>query len=345
VKSGPGLQRAEGSALVAVMRRDGALARDFALRHGVPRWYSDATELVNDPEVDAVYVASPPGKHLEHALLACAAGKPVYVEKPMARSYAECEEMLAAFAQAGLRLFVAYYRRALVRFVHARSLIHEGRLGRITSLAYLYAAPKNTGVHADDLPWRLRCEDSGGGLLLDLGSHTLDLLDYLLGPLEEVEGLANRLVTPGEVEDVVAMTFRLPDGALGVAKWDFGSANLEDRLEIQGTQGTLTLSTFGHEAVRLSTRAGHELREFAPPEHIQQPLIQTVVSALQGHGSCPSTGESAARTSRVIDQVLEGFYGSRVGAFWERPHAWPGAKRSQACPSRQNGTTGTGRSG
>src|SRR5579871_3895135 len=111
VKSGPGFQRAEGSRLVAVMRRDGALAADFARRHSVPLWYDRAEALIEDPEVDAVYIATAPGSHLEYALQVCAAGKPAYVEKPMARNHTECLEMVESFHAAEVPLFVDYYRR------------------------------------------------------------------------------------------------------------------------------------------------------------------------------------------------------------------------------------------
>ena len=116
VKSGPALQKADHSALVAVMRRNGQLAEDFARRHGVPQWYDDAAALIHDPAVDAVYIATPPSSHKEYTLMSAAAGKPVYVEKPMARNTAECQAMIAACHKANVPLFVAYYRRALARF-------------------------------------------------------------------------------------------------------------------------------------------------------------------------------------------------------------------------------------
>ena len=100
VKSGPAFQKAASSALVAVMRREAAKAQDFARRHGVPKWYADADQLIDDPEVDAVYVATPPGTHEKLAMRVAAAGKPCYVEKPMARSFAECARMNEAFAAA-----------------------------------------------------------------------------------------------------------------------------------------------------------------------------------------------------------------------------------------------------
>src|ERR1044071_3205427 len=108
VKSGPAFQKARDSALVAVMRRDGDLARDYAQRHGVPRWYDNAEALIHDPEVDAVYVATPPYAHKEYTLMSARVGKPVYVEKPMAMNHEECQVMIKACQAAGVPLLVAY---------------------------------------------------------------------------------------------------------------------------------------------------------------------------------------------------------------------------------------------
>src|SRR5262245_60223017 len=178
VKSGPGFQKAQGSELVAVMRRDRAKAADYAKRHGVGRWYDDADALIRDPQVDAVYVATPPGSHLEYALRVAAAKKPCYVEKPMARSHVECRRMIEAFERARVPLFVAYYRRALPRFVRAKELIESGALGRVTGCRYRMS---RLYLPNPAPAWRLDAQQSGGGIFLDIGSHVLDVLDYLLG--------------------------------------------------------------------------------------------------------------------------------------------------------------------
>lgn len=333
VKSGPGFQKARGSQLVAVMRRNAALAADYARRHGVPRHYSDARALVADPEVDAVYVATPPGAHLEGVQLAAAARKPVYVEKPMARHTPECDAMIAACAAAQQKLFVAYYRRALPRFLKVRELLASGVLGTFTALHYRFSSPGHagTGAVAHGGPaqpsWRTDAPTSGGGLLLDLGSHALDLLDFFGGALQHVNGHATRLATSGDVEDAVAMTFLTADGVPGTAAWNFASFVKEDVLELAGTRGRVSLSVFGHEPVRLETASGVEHFAFDPPPHIAQPLIQTVVDDLLGRGTCLSTGESARRTQLVMDHVLDAYYGGRRDAFWTRPETWPGSKR------------------
>lgn len=333
VKSGPGLQQARDSQLVAVMRRTGALAADYARRHGVARWYDDTRALVEDPAVDAVYVATPPGAHLEGVRLAAAAGKPCYVEKPMARHTPECDAMIAACAAAGQKLFTAYYRRALPRFLRVRELLATGAIGRLTGLTYRHASPTPANADPGRGAWRVDAAHAGGGLFLDLGSHLLDFLDFVAGPLEEVRGTAANVSGGYAVEDAVAMTFRTATGVPGTAAWNFASHARDDTLEFLGTAGRLALHFFSDSPVRLETARGVEAFDHPNPPHVAQPLIQTVVDDLLGRGACPSTGESARRTSAVMDRVLADYYGGRDDAFWERPHSWPG--RSAGVPRRE----------
>jgi predicted dehydrogenase len=325
VKSGPGFQKAEGSALVAVMRRQGALAADYARRHAVPRWYEDADALIADPEVDAIYVATPPDTHAEYALQAAAAGKPAYVEKPMARHTPECDRMTEAFQRAHLPLFVAYYRRCLPRFVTARELISNGALGRVTGVRYHFSAPK----HLDNAGWRVNAAVSGGGHFLDIGSHAIDLLDFFFGPLTGVAGVAGKVGGGGSVEDAVTMSFLAGGEIPGAASWNFAGAEREDTFIIAGTGGRLCFSLLGDEPLRLENAAGVETRPRPTPPHVQQPLIQSVVADLLGRGECPSSGESARRASQVMDTVLTGYYGGRADEFWRRPETWPGRRANR----------------
>jgi predicted dehydrogenase len=322
VKSGPGFRLAQNSALVAVMRRDAARAADYAKRHGVPRWYDDADKLIADPGIDVVYVATPPGSHLEFALRVAAAGKPCYVEKPMARSHLECRRMIEVFERAKLPLFVAYYRRALPRFVKAKQLIDGGALGRVTGCRYRMSRLFRPSPSPQ---WRLDAAQSGGGIFLDIGSHVLDLLDHLLGEFVECGGEAHTTgATP--VEDVVALHFRTSRGVVGSASWNFASSCMEERLEIDGTEGRLSCDVLGWSPLVLSRNNGRETEtiDLPDPPHIQQPLIQTLVDELLGGpgAMCPSTGTSAARTSAAMDAVLNRFYHGRDDEFWTRPHTW-----------------------
>ena len=336
VKSGPGFQKAEGSELVAVMRRRGELAADYARRHGVPAWYDQVDAIIGDPQVDALYIATPPGDHERLALAVCAARKPAYVEKPMARNHAECQRLVQAFAAAGVPLFVAYYRRGLPRFRQARELVASGQLGRVSAVSYRFAGAYHRDVPAGDyhgidraaLPWRVQAEHAGGGLFMDLGCHTLDVLDFVLGPLADVRGAAANLATAHDVEDTVALSFRTAGGALGVASWSFATAARVDQIVISGDAGELRLSTFGNEPVELHRGDAVERFDLPNPPHIQQPLIQSIVDELHGRGRCDSTGVSAARTSAVMDAALAGYYGTRADGFWRDPGAWPGRRRA-----------------
>ena len=322
IKSGPGFQQAAGSRLVAVMRRDAAKAADYARRHGVPRWYADADALIRDPEVDAIYIATPPDSHADFALRVAAARKPAYVEKPMARNAAECDRMVAAFERAGLPLHVAYYRRRLPRFLKAEELLKAGALGRVTGASWRFAAPRHRTADG----WRVDVAVAGAGLFLDLASHALDLLDYLLGPLAVVGGTASNLASAHAAEDVVALALRTAEGAPVIVTCNFASVATDDTLRITGTEGEIFLSVFGHDMLRLEGAAGTQVFELPNPTHVAQPLIQSVVDDLLGRGVCPSTGESARRTSRVMDAALASYYGGRDDAFWARPETWPGRR-------------------
>ncbi len=329
VKSGPGFRLAHGSALVAVMRRNATLAADYARRHGVPRWYDDARALVRDPEVDAVYIATPPGAHVEGVALAAAAGKPVYVEKPMARNTAECDAMLAACTGAKQKLFVAYYRRALPRFLKVRDLLATGAIGDLTGVSYRIAMPMPANADPAKGGWRLDVANSGGGLLLDLGSHVLDLIDFFTGPipLDSIRAHATRLTGHSNAEDSITAIFRTSSGVPAATVWNFASHVREDLLEFTGTAGRIAVSVFSTDHVRLETARGVEQFELPAPPHIAQPLIQTIVDELLGRGTCPSTGESARRTNAVLDRMLDAYYGGRADAFWARPQTWPGMRR------------------
>lgn len=308
VKSGPGLQKARSSELVAVMRRNGELARDYAQRHGVPKWYDSARALIDDPEVNAVYVATPPSSHMEYTILAAQAGKPVYVEKPMALNYAQCREMIAACAAAGVPLFVAFYRRALQRFLKIKELIDSGTLGRIRFVSIMLTQPVRAGHRdPDNLPWRVQPDIAGGGIFVDLAAHQLDFLDFLLGPVKRAQGIATNQAGNYLAEDMVSASFAFASGIQGTGNWCFNAFEEMDRTEIIGDEGRLIYSTFDDQPLVLETAAGIKEFNIGYPDHIQQPLIQTVVDELLGKGKCPSSGESGARTSWVMDQVLAGW--------------------------------------
>ena len=305
LKSGPAFNQVEGSELVAVMRRNKEKAEDYARRHNVPKWYGDAQKLIFDTDVNAIYVATPTGSHAEYTLQAAAAGKPVYVEKPMARNFAECERMIEGCDKADVPLFVAYYRRCLPSFLKIKELIEAGAIGEVRCVTIALYNP-SSALNPDNLPWRVVPEISGGGYFLDLAVHQFDFLDYILGPIKSAPGLVANQGGLYKAEDVVCADFAFESGVLGSGMWCFTVAeyNRTDLTAVIGSKGKITYDTFAMGPVRLETEIGIEEFQFSPPKHIQQPLIQTIVKELQGCGKCPSTGVTAARTSRTMDEIV-----------------------------------------
>lgn len=307
VKSGPAFQKVENSELVAVMRRTGELAKDYAKRHNVQKWYDDADALINDPDVDAVYIATPPGSHKEYTIKVAKAGKPVYVEKPMALNFEECNEMIAACKEARVPLYVAYYRRAQPRFVKIKELLESKVIGDVRFVSTTqYQKASEDVKDSKSLPWRLKPEVSGGGLFFDLASHTLDILDFLLGPIKEAQGFASNQAGYYRAEDIVTGTYRFESGIHGVGKWCFSAFENVDVNEIVGSKGKITFSTFGDEPIVLTTASGKEQWSFERPQHVHQPLVETIVAELTGnYGQCPSNGVNGARTNWVMGELVK----------------------------------------
>jgi len=306
VKSGPALQKARGSQLVAVMRRDGKLAADYARRHGVPGWYDNARALIHDDDVDAVYIATPPSTHKQYTLAVARAGKPVYVEKPMALNYGECLDMIRACEENRVPLFVAYYRRALPRFLKIRELIQSGAIGSVRAVAITFYQKPTDRDRDPDRNWRVQPEIAGCGYFCDLASHIFDILQFFFGPIEKASGFRANQMGIYKAEDIVTGSFVFESGILGTGLWCFSAYTDMDRTEIIGDRGKIRYATFSADPIELENDDGVQQWNIRNPVHIQQPLIQTIVDELQGRGVCPSTGHSAALTNRVMDQILGG---------------------------------------
>ena len=307
-KSGPAFNKVKGSEIVAVMRRDKEKARDYAARHDIKKWYDNVNDLINDSEVNAVYIATPPGSHYKYAIAAIKAGKPVYIEKPMAASYEECVEINRVSEETGAPCFVAYYRRTLPYFLKVKQLIDDGMLGEISTVQISFAIPPYASdYNRDNLPWRVKKEIAGAGYFYDLASHQLDLLDYIFGEFEEVHGFSHNAAGLYDVEDTVSATFRFKNGVIGSGSWSFVAPKDRrlDRITIIGTKGNLVFSSFDFSPIELETSNDKQEFFIENPENIQFYLIQSIVNYLSDRGDKPvSTGTSAIRTNYIMDKIL-----------------------------------------
>lgn len=317
VKSAPAMQIIHNSEVVAVMRRSEEKVKDYAARHQISKWYTDADQLIADSEVNAIYIATPPNAHAEYVVKAAQAGKPVYVEKPMARSVNECDQMIDACRQADVPLYVAYYRRRLPNFEKIKSLLEEKAIGDVRLVKLELFKTIDPDVVANitssmSVNWRINPEVSGGGYFFDLAAHQLDFLDYIFGPIKSVHGFADNQAGLYQAADVINGAFKFENGISGSGSWCFtvDPSAAKDEMQIIGSQGTITISFFGAPIVTLekSEDSAKEVFEFEMPKHIQQPLIQTIIDDLLGVGVCPSLGESASRTNWVMDELTKNYY-------------------------------------
>jgi len=308
-KSGPGFGKAAHSELVAVMRRNGALAADYARRHGVARWHDDADAIIRADDIDAVYIATLTDSHREYTLRCAAAGKPVYVEKPMGMNHAECLEMIAACRAARVPLWVGFYRRALPRFLAVRDLLAAGAIGEVRMVAsHQFQRPPGRDQFAGGaVPWRVNPELSGGGFFFEGVCHTFDFLDFLFGPIVEVRALAGNQGGAYRPEDIVTATYRFASGVFGSGAWCYTADVDEEYNEIVGSRGRIRFSTSQPVPIRVFHGDTVEEVPVPDPDHVHQPMIQTIVDELNGKDNCPSTGESAARTAQVMDTILAEF--------------------------------------
>ncbi len=305
-KSGPGFQKAANSALEMVMRRDAGKCEDYARRHGVPQWTTNALELIHHPRLSAISIATPPDTHCLYALLAAEAKKPAVVEKPMARNYAECLEMVRAFEKAGVPLFVAYYRRCFAKFQHLRGLIVSGNIGTPERVQLCYRR-KAYPIDPNNVPWRFVPEIAGGGLLLDLGSHGINIIQFLLGDVAwEVESQEIEWgMGPHKVEKRVRAFVKIGGHIHGELLWDFDADKSEDWAIIRGERGKIEFSVFDEAPYTITTRtAGLEVHPFRAPEHVQMPFIQMVVNHLCYGAAVPCDAGSAAMTNLIMDKIL-----------------------------------------
>ena len=300
VKSGPAFARIPKSRVGAVMRRNGAKAADYARRHGVPRWYDSIDALLGDPEVNAVYIATPTNTHLPLTLEVLASGRPALVEKPMAMDGAEATRMMEAAERAGLPLFVAYYRRALPRFEALRDVVQGGRLGDVRAVTMRHLRP---GHYAPRQRWKLDPAINGGGLFVDVQVHTFDWLDHCFGPPADVLGLVRR-VGDGPSEDLVAYTLGWSEGMVANGLYCFGAGPEDEWVAIHGSEGTATMSFFKDEAISVTFNDGRVERIERPdPPHVHEPLVARIVEQLRGGRPAPSRAVDAARTTQLIDRL------------------------------------------
>lgn len=307
-KSGPAFNEVEGSQVVAVMSRSENKARSYAERHHVRKWYTDASELIEDPDVNAVYIATPPSSHATFAIMAMHAGKPCYIEKPLAASYNDCIRINRISEQTGVPCFVAYYRRYLPYFQKVKEIIESGTIGNVVNVQVRFSVPPRDldFQSAKEMPWRLQPDIAGGGYFYDLAPHQIDLLQNLFGVITRAHGYPANRAHLYQAEDTLSACFFFESGIPGSGSWCFvgHESAKEDSIEVIGEKGSLSFSVFTYQPIEVITSEGKNLITVPNPPYVQLPLIKSVIQHLQGIGKCDCTSVSATAVNWVLDRVL-----------------------------------------
>jgi 1,5-anhydro-D-fructose reductase (1,5-anhydro-D-mannitol-forming) len=307
VKSGPAFNKVVNSRLVAIMRRNLDKAKDFAQRHGVPKYYADAAELINDAEVNAIYIATPPSSHESYLEMALKAGKPVYVEKPVTVNSASVERMMAMERQYEVKASVAHYRRGLPLFNKIKQLVNDGIIGKVKLILLKTLQPTISKIitQTED-NWRINPEISGGGLFHDLSPHQLDIMYWIFGTPQHVHVQAANQGKLYNAPDLTMVQIAFASDTYFNGVWDFNVAETatHDSCEIIGDKGSIRFSFFRVSTIELITGAGTEIFEMEYPVNIQQPHINNVVKFFRGEGSNPCTLEDALITMQVMDKAI-----------------------------------------
>lgn len=303
-KSGPAFQQTDNFSIHAVMRRDVLKAKDYAIRHSVPLYYDDADALIQNPEIDAVYIATPPDTHMYYALKVAEVGKPCCIEKPMAPSYEECIQIEKEFRLKNIPLFVSYYRRSLPRFLKVKEWIDTGKIGTIRHVNYLYTRTASPLDLSSDYNWRTDKEIAYGGYFDDLASHALNLFSFLLGDFIHAEGYSQNQQGLYTAMDSVVGHWKHQNGISGSGSWNFGASQQIDRVEILGDKGVVRFSVFKDDEISYELNGNWSSLFIKNPNPIQLYHVKNIEKELNNSISHPSDGLSAMKTSWVMDKIL-----------------------------------------
>ncbi|GGZ70530.1 Gfo/Idh/MocA family protein [Algibacter mikhailovii] len=305
VKSGPAYQQTKGFNVYGVMRRNTEKLNDYAKRHNIQHIYTDADALINDPNIDAIYVATPPDSHKHYALKIAKVGKPCCIEKPLSPSYKDSLEIYKAFNKKNTPLFVAYYRRSLPRFLKVKEWLDLGYIGKVRHISAHLSKPASEKDLSRINHWRTDSNIAPAGYFDDLASHGLDLFTFLLGDVKTAQGISTNQQGLYSASDAVVANWIHTNGITGTGTWNFGCDTHLDQVSIYGNSGTIDFSVFHEKPICLKSNANNEKVFIENPKHIQQFHVENMLNHLKNDNYYhPATGKTALHTSWVMSEIL-----------------------------------------
>lgn len=303
-KSAPAYHNVDGFSLHGVMARTRSRAEDYARRHNVPKVFSDAQSLIDNSEIDAVYIATPPDSHHEYALMVAQAGKPCCVEKPMAINHTLCVQMEQAFRKSNQPLFVAYYRRCLPAFSQIKTLLGQNVIGEVRHVNWMYSRSPSEEDLSGNYNWRTDKTIAPGGYFDDIACHGLDVFCHFWGQVKTVKGIVSNQQKFYSAADAIAATMLFESGVTFTGHWNFAAQEKTDTVLVTGSKGSLCFSVFGESPAIVKAQEQNLTLPMDKPSPIQQHFVQAMADHLFRNIPHPSQGTSAAHTSWIMDQIL-----------------------------------------
>lgn len=302
VKNGPGLYLAKNSILKAVTNRTIKKAENWVARHQHGMVYEDVDAILNDPEIDIVYIATTPDKHVEYAVKCAQAGKHCLIEKPLALSYEEGLKIKEAFDTAGKKVYVAFYRRSLNRFNKIAELMNGGTIGTVEAIN----AVRFVKAVEDAEAWRMNPEISGGNIFTETDIHVLDYMCRLMGEVEEYNVIKNIFNKSNCVFDSLSMNLKFQNGVIGSGQWLYNCNTELDRIEIIGDKGIIRFDFFNNKSpIYVITEAGQTEYVVEDSQFVGLNMEQEIVNELNGIGSFSGDVNTALKTLKIMVEILK----------------------------------------
>ena len=298
----PALRDLDNCQLVSVNRKDYAQAEEFATEFGAQKWTREWQEMLDDENIDAVYVATPVYLHAEQTIAAARAGKHILCEKPMAMNAKECTDMIEAARTNNVKLGIAYYRHFYPVIQRTKELIAKGEIGKIV-MVQINASSRFDASPGEPRHWLLVKEQSGGGPMMDFGCHRIEVFLNVVGPIEHSHSIVNNLLFQRQVEDTATALFEFENGAHGFLSAVHSAFEPKDTLHIYGTTGTIYIDCLNTGEMRIVTEKGERIENWPPHANLHLPLINDFARAVLDNRAPGVTGEDARAVTLVLGDI------------------------------------------
>lgn len=300
----PALRDLENCELVTVNRANYTKAKDFARQFGARKWTKDWREILDDEEVQAVYIATPVYLHAEMTIAAAEAGKHVLCEKPMGMNTKECDDMIDACTSNGVKLGVAYYRHFYPAVKRIKDIIASGEIGIVANAQINNFEPFNRKP-GEPRYWLLEKDKAGGGPMMDMGCHRIEVFTNILGPIQEAKGFLTNVLYEREVEDTAIAHLLFETGTTAVLTSSHAAFEPQDTLDVFGCKGSIHVPVLNEGTMTIKTSDGERVEKHPPHANVHQPLVDDFTRAVLEDREPGVTGEAGRAVTAVEDMIYE----------------------------------------